>query len=130
MFGIIQSRVKSDILVFLGLRGGYSGRGLAKRLHVSPSQVFKALHQLETSKIILKLGSPSFYALNMGHPCHDELIRMITKAYQANMGRYLFLPKIREERRIDPEAVYEIIALRDKTITIEKFSDVLRKKYA
>lgn len=130
MFGVIESRTKSDILAYLGLRGGCAGRKLARILRKSPSQVFKALKSLRHSKIINKFGPPYFFALKPSHPCSTEIISMIYKAYEARPSDYPFLPRIRSERKIDPEAIYEIVALRGPGPAVEKLSDVLRKKYA
>lgn len=133
MFGIIESQIKTDTLVYLAMKGGCAGRQLARRLHKSATPVFKALRSLEKNKIIKKQGPPFFYALNTQHPCYPELVSILHKTYESDRRRYRFLPKIKPERKIDPTAVYEIAALRPKaisTITIQKLSDTLRKLYA
>ena len=130
MFGLIESRTKSVLLLYLALRGGCSGRGLARKLRISPSQIFKALRYLKKHKVIIQFVSPTFYALNPRHPCYFELASILDKAYRAHPLRYPFLPPIAPDRKVDPKSVYEIIALRGQTTSFEKLSDVLRRKYA
>ena len=133
MLGLIESQTKIDILVYLGIRGGCSGRQLARQLRKSATPVFKALRSLEKNKIIQKQGSPLFYTLNTRHPCYQELVSMIHKTFGTHRNKYHFLPKIKSDRKIDPIAVYEMAALRENSATVSpipKFSDILRKRYA
>ncbi len=125
---IFGSHVKASLLLYLGLRGGTSGRELARILKIHPTQIFKALKQL-TSSGILKYYQ-SLYAINPFYIYHDELIRMIWKEAEKNKKfSRRFLPTIADDRRVDPLAIYELAALRKQTLPYPKLSDVLRKKY-
>ncbi len=125
---LLGSHVKAGILIYLGLKGGTSGRQLARALNIHTTQIFKALKQLRAAKIVAHYGS--FYALDPFHPFHDELLRMVWKETAKNKkwARRIF-PIIPEDRRIDPLAVYELASLRKETIPYPKLSDVLREKY-
>lgn len=123
---LLGSKIKVGILVYLGLRGGGSGRHLAEVLKRSPSQIFKALHALEKGKIIRK--EVSFYRLNPYYLYYKELLNIIHK--NAARHSYPFLPKIPLERKVDPIAVYELLNLRGPTTPIKRLSDRLRELYA
>ncbi len=127
---LLGSRVKEQILLYLGLRGGASGRRLARSLKTSPTQVFKALLQLKKIGVVLKFGPPYFYALNPDYVYYDELTRIIQKKYDSLRKKPVYLPRIAEDRKIDPFAIYElssIIGPGPKTI---KFSEALKRRYA
>ncbi len=128
---LLGSKTKTMILLYLGLRGGTTGRRLSRILKINPTQIFKALRQLTTAGIVIQTHPSGFYALNVHYPFYEELLSMIHK--QAAIMRKalrLFMPNIPEERRVDPLAVYDFIALRGAQKTTQKFSDILRKRYA
>lgn len=127
---LLGSRVKEQILLYLGLRGGASGRRLARNLKTSPTQVFKALLQLKKSGIILKFGPPFFYVLNSDYIYHDELIRIIQKKYDALRKKPAYLPLLADDRKVDPFAVYELSSVIGPGPKIMKLSEALRRRYA
>ncbi len=130
MIEILGSRVKVSILLYLGLRGGSTGRHMAKVLKISPSQVFKALRQLELGKVI-KRYQDEFYYLNSRYAYYHEILSMLQKEagkHKQLIGR--FLPRISEERHVDPLQVYRLIELREPSPPVQKFSDILRERYA
>ncbi len=126
---IFGSQTKVDLLCYLGLRGASTGRSLARQLNASPTPIFKALRQLTDEAIILKMGQPSFYALNPHYRYYDEIIRMIYKSMDPTKTP-TFLPDIPEERRIDVIGIYELLAVRGTIVTTQKLSDRLRERYA
>lgn len=130
MFGILGSEVKELILMYLGLRGGASGRKLGRATHKGVTQVFKALKQLEKNQIIIKSQKPFMYVLNPEYVYYPELLSMIQKNQHRHPRKFPFLPVISASRKVDPISVYEFIELRGNQTPIEKFSDVLRTKYA
>lgn len=128
---LIGSQTKVDMLLYLALRGGCSGRCLARTLKKSPTQVFKALSQLEGGHMITRYGAPSFYALNPRYRYYHELLSMLHKAANDKKQKKLFyMPRVSREKRIDPESVYELLALRGQSIKVPKLSDILRERYA
>lgn len=124
---LLGSQVKERVLLCLGLRGGMSGRRLARLIKKSPTPVFKALHQLQRGGAIKKFGPPYFYALARDYPYYDELIRMIHKRAGKNPP---YLPRISEERRVDPLAVYEIANAMGRGPSMMRFSAALRRRFA
>lgn len=124
------SRTKASILYVLALRGGCSGRRMARLLKMAPTPVFKALAQLIAAKIIRRAGS-AFYALNPDYPHYLAILQMVEKELELHGSKFRgFYPVLPEERRVDPLAVYEIASLRGATAgKAERFSDVLRNKY-
>lgn len=131
MIDLMGSVVKEQILLYLGLRGGISGRKLARVLQKSPTPVFKALRQLEKLGVVVRVGSPKMYTLNRDYPYFDELVSIIEKRVRMTNKLISFIPHIAPDRRVDAVSVYEFLPFRDAgNIKSEKFSDVLRKKYA
>lgn len=126
---IFGSEIKVKILMYLALRGPSSGRDLAKVLGVSASQIFKALRQYTQQGILIH--APYGYAMNRRYFFYKNLLEMLLKEYKFHAKKYKhFLPYLKETQKIDPIAVYELIALREKKVIFEKLSDVLRKNYA
>lgn len=129
MIEIFGSRVKVAILLYLGLRGGSSGRHLARILKISLSQIFKALHLLVQSKIVTRYKD-EFYQLNPQYPYYKELLSMIQKEGEHIKGKLnLFMPRIAEQRKVDPLSVYQLLELRGTSLQEKKLSDVLRERY-
>ncbi|GEM_PF-2605078 len=132
---IFGSQTKTSILVYLALRGGSAGRKLARELSLAPSQIFKALQQLQKQKIILKteVNETSFYRINDQYAFHDELRALIHKEAVLHPKKYRFLPNLPLERQINPFSVYEFVKIRNQGKKTQaprhKFSDVLREKY-
>ena len=125
---LLGSHVKASILMYLGLKGGAAGREISRALKIHTTQVFKALKQLCDVKIIHHYES--FYALNPFHLFHEEIMRMIWKEAEKNKKfSRRFLPTIKEDRHVDPLAVYEIAALRKEKLAYPRLSDVLRAHY-
>ena len=91
---LLGSRVKEQILLYLGSRGGTTGRRLAALLNSAPTPVFKALHQLEKAEIVTKFDSPPFYALNPNYTYYDELAGMIGKKLDSLKRPPRFLPSL------------------------------------
>lgn len=127
---LLGSKVKEDVLLYLGSRGGMSGRGLALILRRSPTPVFKALRQLEKNGIIKKSGTPSFYVLNPDCPYFDEIISMIDKKLNSMKKPPRFFPHLPEERKIDPFAVHELRKMLGRGPQRESLAQALRKKHA
>lgn len=127
---LLGSKVKEDVLLYLGSRGGIGGRSLASVLKRSPTPVFKALRQLEKNGIIKKSGTPSFYVLNPAFPYLDELISMIDKKINSMKKPPRFLPHLPEERKIDPFAVYKLRKLLGRGPQRESLAQALKKKHA
>ncbi|MBI2335404.1 MAG: MarR family transcriptional regulator [Deltaproteobacteria bacterium] len=127
MKGLLNSTAKEKVLLYLGLRGGCSGRRLAKVLKKSPSQIFKALNQLIKAGIIKKEPSCTFYVLNRHYPYYEELISIILKKSEHLPKSNLIIPKIQLNRKVDPIAVYEILELRNSNLSYPKLSKALSK---
>ncbi len=127
---IFGSQTKVDILLRLVARGGASGRELARKARLSPSQVFKALAQLTQSGILKKSKYPCLYFLNPYYRYHDEILSMVQKTMETShrIARK-YLPQVSDNRRIDPLAVYELASLRGGQSPYPKLSDILRKRY-
>lgn len=125
---IFGSETKAGIIKFLGMRGGYSGRKIAAKIGKSPTQVFKALHQLKNAGIIRQFRHPDYFTLNPRYRYFDEIVALVYKASQTEKK---YLPYLKEERHIDPFFIYQIVKLRGMAkINIPKFSDLLRRYYA
>lgn len=127
---IFNSKVKVAILLYLGLRGGASGRALSTVLKIAPTPLFKALRQLVQGKIVLQVKNLSLYTLNRHFVFHEEILNMIQK--EAKRQKSLvsrFLPSIKKERQVDPVAVYELLKIRGSYKNREKISDRLRALY-
>ncbi|OGQ06818.1 MAG: hypothetical protein A3G32_00410 [Deltaproteobacteria bacterium RIFCSPLOWO2_12_FULL_40_28] len=125
---IFGSETKARIIKFLGMRGGYSGRQIAAHIGKSPTQVFKALHQLKKNSLIKQFYNPNYYTLNPHYHYFDELVALVYKASQTEKK---YLPHLEEKRRIDPFFIYQIVKLRGRAKThIPKLSDLLRQYYA
>jgi len=127
---LLGSHVKADILMYLALRGGCSGRYLAQQLKTSPTPIFKALRQLLAAGVIVKQGKPSYYALNPHGLYYPELVVMLDKTFQHSQEALDYLPQLPAERRVDAQAIYELLAHREKTRPYQKLSDILRERYA
>lgn len=122
---IFGSETKARIIKFLGMRGGYSGRKIAARINKSPTQVFKALHQLKKNGLVRQFYNPDYYTLNPHYRYFDEIVALVYKASQTEKK---YLPHVEEERCVDPFFIYQIVKLRGMAkINMPKFSDLLRK---
>lgn len=127
---LLGSHVKEQILLYLGLRGGTSGRRLARVLKMSPTPVFKALHQLVRHGVVSKSGPPYFYALNQDYIYFDELIQMIFKKYEALNKKPAYSRALPRERQIDPIAIYRFLPVLGKASKSVSLSEALRKWHA
>jgi len=131
---LLGSRIKVKVLASLGLRGGASGRSLAQRIKASPTPVYKALRQLVKAGVIVHYGQHGpqcYYALNTLYLYYPEILSMIQKwAKHHPKETKTLLPNIPKARQINPEAIYEMAALRGPSQKVAKLSDVLRQKYA
>lgn len=105
---IFNSQIKADILLYLGLRGAASGRKIAKAIGASPTPVYKALTQLTKAQIVTQNLAPPLYRLNPFYPYYPELLSMINKSAKRRKS-LPYLPTIKPQRRIDAEAVYELL---------------------
>jgi DNA-binding IclR family transcriptional regulator len=129
MIEIFGSRVKAVILLYLGLRGGSSGRNLARTLKIHASQVFKALNLLLKGKILRRYGR-DLYALNPDYVHHETLLRMIEEEARQHPSLVkAFLPVIPREREVDPLSVYRLLELQGRRTSSTRLSDVLRERY-
>ena len=127
MEALLGSHTKAEILCYLGLKGGSSGRQLSRTLGKSPTQVFKALRSLRRAEIVTQHGPPYHYTLNPRYPFYEELLQIIHKHVQRHPVAYL--PKVPASRRVDPLAIYQLLAMRDQLVQGSKLSDVLRERY-
>lgn len=127
---LLGSQTKEQILLYLGLRGGATGRRLARIIKKSPSQVFKALRQLETAGIVLRFGTPSFYILNSNYIYFDELVGIISKWQSSHKRKLSWIPNLPEKRKIDPYSVYEFLGVLKRGPKCKSFSHTLRKWHA
>lgn len=119
---LLGSKVKAAIIFYLALRGGTSGRRLARALKISPTQVFKALRPMVAQGWILANPQFRYYALNPRHLFYEDFRNMIHKEVTQH-------PSLPAERKIDPLAVYQILSLRGTSPHSEKISDRLRDLY-
>lgn len=127
---IFKSKIKVAILLYLGLRGGCSGRRLSQILRTAPTPLFKALRQLVKSHIVHQIENPSLYTLNSHFPFYEEILNMIQKeAIRQKKFVSRFLPSVKKEREIDPLSIYQFLEMRGKNLNKEKFSDLLRNRY-
>ncbi len=125
---LIGSRVKVSILLYLGLRGGSTGRQLATVLKLHPTPVFKALNQLLQGKVVR--NDSGIYELNPLYRFHPELLAMLFKEAEDHPKTVsTFLPPIKKERQVDPLSIYRLIELRPSQPNKSKLSDVLRERY-
>lgn len=125
---IFGSHTKYLILMYLSLKGAMSGRGLSNKLSISPSQIFKALHQLESAGIVNKDTKNHLYYLNKKYYLYQELVQIILKESEKNT--FPFFPKIKPSRKIDPFFVYQLHELNPSHQKHIKLSNCLRGIHA
>lgn len=132
MMELLGSHTKELILLYLGLRGGISGRKLAQKLRLSPTPVFKALRQLVQAGVIKQNEKVALYSLDSDYPFYKELVSIIRKTAELSPKLVQsFMINFKRERQVDAEAVYEFVEQRPKlNIPYEKLSDRLVKIYA
>ncbi|HCU23691.1 MAG TPA: hypothetical protein DF383_01640 [Deltaproteobacteria bacterium] len=127
---LLGSGTKEKILIYLGLRGGVSGRRLARTFKLSPTQVFKAIRSLAQIGLVKRDSSFNFYYLNTRHLFYEEMLHLIHKEAELHPRQTrAFLPNISPQRKVDPGAIFEILELRGLP-QHSKFSDILRQRYA
>lgn len=96
---------------------------------MQPSQIFKALHQLEDAGIVDRYGR-SLYTLDTAYPFYTDLLSILSKEAELHPSSVRsFLPLPNADRRVDPLAIYEMVSLRGPAPQAQKISDLLMERY-